>query len=344
LTHLVYSGVGDSALLNLDSFLSAQSVALHTLVIRHSQRYPASFLPTTNLCNLYLTLGISNADFLSQLLAQGRQLENLRLEVNLEHGCMLSTVFHAYAMPNSFPTLRKLSFVLMGAATNMTDPDLFPSIAQFVRGYGTLDALCISNIYDLAGFGYDAGIWGVLPSFLNLRTLLIDVTPDMPPALAAWLIPRSVTVLEFKVSRQATIDINVGYFFFRYFEHSLSCIVPSNYGVECQTDLSFLACLSALRRFKSSFAVVSLHSASCDSGQATYTPFTVGTEKGNWNTGLIGGKDFTLMITWTSWTVENYVFSIQGSRGLCRLFTDECYFSIFCVSYYFPSLGVLFTS
>jgi len=189
--------------------LSAQTVALHTLVIRHSQRYPVSFLPTTNLCNLYLTLGISNADFLSQLLAQGRQLENLRLEVNIEHGCMLSTVFRAYAKPNSFPTLRKLSFVLMGAANNLADPDLFPSIAEFVRGYGTLDALCMSNVHDLAGFGYDAGIWGVLPSFINLRTLLIDVTPDMPPALSAWLIPRSVTVLEFKVSKQATIDINV---------------------------------------------------------------------------------------------------------------------------------------
>ncbi len=212
LTRFVYSGVGDSALVNVDNFLSSQTVALHTLVIRHSQRYPASFLPTGNLRNLYLTMNISSADFLSQLFTHGRQLEILRLEVELEHGCVLSTVFRSYAKPNSFPTLRKLSFVLTSAAHNFTDPDLFPAIAEFVRGYGMLDALCISNTYDLAGFGYDAAIWGVLPSLVNLRTLLIDVPKDMPPALSAWLIPRGVTVLGLQVARQATVDINVRHY------------------------------------------------------------------------------------------------------------------------------------
>jgi hypothetical protein len=209
LTRFVYSGAGDSALVNVDNFLSTQTFALHTLVIRHSQRYPASFLPTGHLRNLYLTLSISSADFLSQLLLHGRQLETLRLEVDLDHGCVLSTVFRAYAKPNSFPVLRRLSFVLTGAAHNFADPDLFPAIAEFVRGYRMLDVLCISNTYDLAGFGYDAAIWGVLPSLVNLRTLLIDVPKDMPPALSAWLIPRSVTALDLQVARQATVDINV---------------------------------------------------------------------------------------------------------------------------------------
>lgn len=209
LNRFVYSGASDSALVNVDGFLSAQTVALHTLVIRHSQRYPASFLPASNLRNLYLTLSISTADFLSQLLTHGRQLETLRLEVDLEHGCVLSTVFRSYAKPNSFPMLQKLSFVLMGAPHNFSDPDLFPAIAEFVRGYGVLYALCISNTFDLPGFGYDASIWGVLPSLVNLRTLLIDVPKDMPPALLAWLIPRGVTVLDLQVARQATVDINV---------------------------------------------------------------------------------------------------------------------------------------
>ncbi|KAH9993439.1 hypothetical protein BJV77DRAFT_367998 [Russula vinacea] len=208
LTRFVYSGAGDSALINVDGFLSTQTVALHTLVIRHSQRYPASFLPAGNLRNLYLTLSISSADFLSQMLAHGRQLETLRLDVDLEYGCVLSTVFRAYAAPNSFPTLRKLSFVLTGAAHNFTDPDLFPAVAEFVRGYRMLDGLCISNTYDLAGFGYDAAVWGVLPSLVNLRTLLLDVPKDLPPALSAWLIPRGVTVLDLQVARHATIDIN----------------------------------------------------------------------------------------------------------------------------------------
>jgi len=208
LTRFVYSGAGDSALVNVDGFLSAQTVALHTLVIRHSQRYPASFLPAGNLRNLYLTLSISSADFLSQILAHGRQLETLRLDVDLEFGCVLSTVFRAYAAPNSFPTLRKLSFVLTGAAHNFSDSDLFPAVAEFVRGYRMLDGLCISNTYNLAGFGYDAAVWGVLPSLVNLRTLLLDVPKDLPPALSAWLIPRGVTVLDLQVPRHATIDIN----------------------------------------------------------------------------------------------------------------------------------------
>jgi len=48
-----------------------------------------------------------------------------------------------------------------------------------------------------------------------------------------------------------------------------------------------------------------------------------GIAKENCITGLIGGRDFILMITWTSWTVGNYVFSIQGFRGLGRLFTVQ---------------------
>lgn len=191
--------------------MSTQTVPLHTLVIRQPffQRYPASFLPTKNLRNLHLTLSLCSADFLSQLLEHGRQLEILRLEVNLEHGCVLSTIFRAYAGPNSFPMLRKLSFVLTGAAPNFTDPDLFPAIAEFVRGYRMLDSLCISNTHDCPGFGYDAAVWGVLPSLINLRTLLIDVPKDLPLALSAWLIPRGVTVLDLQVARSPAVDINV---------------------------------------------------------------------------------------------------------------------------------------
>ena len=285
--------------------MSTQTVALHTLVIRHSQRYPASFLPAGNLRNLYLTLSISSADFLSQILAHGRQLETLRLDVDLEYGCVLSTVFRAYAAPNSFLTLRKLSFVLTGAAHNFSDPDLFPAVAEFVRGYRMLDGLCISNTYNLAGFGYDAAVWGVLPSLVNLRTLLLDVPKDLPPALSAWLIPRGVTVLDLQVARHATIDINVRDLFgiFRIVPYRLCAI--SNCGREYQTDSSSLRCLSVPRRFKTSFAVVSQHSASCGSGEVTSTRCIMQTRKGSWSTGPIGERDFTLTITSNSWTVKN---------------------------------------
>jgi hypothetical protein len=105
----------------------------------------------------------------------------------------------------------------------------------------------------------------VLPSLINLRTLLIDVPKDMPPALSAWLIPRGVTVLHLQVARQATVDINVR----RYLsasEQYLIAIEYSNYGLVYQTDSSSLRCPLVLQTFKISFVAVSHHSASCDSG------------------------------------------------------------------------------
>jgi hypothetical protein len=216
LNRFVYSGENDGALFAVDRFLSTQTVALHTLVIHHTQPYPAQFLPTTSLRNLFLTLTFSNAEFLSQLLVHGQELECVRLEVLLEHGCMLSTVFRAHAKPNSFPALRKLSFILNTAATGFTDRDLFPAVAEFVRAHPMLDALCLSNSLRLPGFGFDAAIWGILPSLSNLRTLSIDVPKDLHFALSAWLIPRGVTALELRVYRAASmvVDLTVRYPFF----------------------------------------------------------------------------------------------------------------------------------
>jgi hypothetical protein len=59
-----------------------------------------------------------------------------------------------------------------------------------------------------------------------------------------------------------------------------------------------------------------------------------GVAKENWDTGLIGGRNFILMITWTSWTVGNYVFSIQDSRGLGRLFTVQYIGEFFPLPYH----------
>jgi hypothetical protein len=214
LNRFVYSGKDDGALLAVDGFLSTQTVALHTLVIHHTQIYPAPYLPTSSLRNLFLTLTVSKAEFLSQLLVHGQELECLRLEVNLEHGCLLSTVFRAHAKSNSFPALRKLSFVLNTAVNSFSDRDLFPAVAEFVRAHPMLDALCMSNVQRLSGFGFDAAIWGMLPSLSNLRTLSIDVPKDLHFALSAWLIPRGVTALELRVHRPAAtpvVDLTVRY-------------------------------------------------------------------------------------------------------------------------------------
>jgi hypothetical protein len=209
----VYSGENDGALLAVDSFLSTQTVALHTLVIHHTQIYPAPFLPTSSLRNLFLTLSFSNAEFLSQLFAHGQELECLRLEVHLKLGCMLSTVFRAHANSNSFSGLRKLSFVLNDVTgSGFSDEDLFPAVADFVRGHPMLDSLCMSNVLrlQLPGFGFDAAIWGMLPSLSNLRTLSIDVPKDLHFALSAWLIPRGVTALELRPS-MPVVDLTVSH-------------------------------------------------------------------------------------------------------------------------------------
>ena len=207
LNRFVYSGENDSALLAVDSFLSTQTVALHSLVIHHTQIYPAPFLPTSSLRNLFLTLSFSNSEFLTQLFAHGQELESLRLEVHLEFGCVLSTVFREHAKSNSFPALRKLSFVLNSATGGFSDRDLFPAVAEFVREHPMLHALCMSNMLRLPGFGFDAAIWGMLPSLSNLRKLSIDVPKDLHFALSAWLIPRGVTALELRVNRPASMPV-----------------------------------------------------------------------------------------------------------------------------------------
>lgn len=100
---------------------------------------------------------------------------------------------------------------------------------------------------------------------------------------------------------------------------TLSPSCPSNCGLESQTDLSFLRCLSVPQRFKLSFGVVSQRSASCGSEEVTYTRCIAWIRKGNWNIGRIGVRDFTLTIISNSWTVKNCGFFIQGSRGFGRI-------------------------
>ena len=308
LNRFVYSGENDGALLAVDGFLSTQTVALHTLVIHHTQIYPAPFLPTSSLRNLFLTLSFCKAEFLSQLFVHGQELECLRLEVNLEHGCVLSTVFRAHAKINSFPALRKLSFVLNTAANSFSDRDLFPAVAEFVRAHPMLDALCMSNMLRLPGFGFDAAIWGMLPSLSNLRTLSIDVPKDLHFALSAWLIPRGVTALELRVHRPATmpvVDVRYPFLLSRHNMRNLITDVSSNYRLDCRADSSSSPCLLLPPKYKLSSKTASQRSASSASATAVFTLFTQQVEKRNWNNGQIGARDSTLTITWNSWTARN---------------------------------------
>jgi len=43
--------------------------------------------------------------------------------------------------------------------------------------------------------GFDASVWGVLPSLTNLKGLALTFPVDLSPGLASWLIPRGVLTL-----------------------------------------------------------------------------------------------------------------------------------------------------
>ncbi|KAI0247462.1 hypothetical protein BJV78DRAFT_1133240, partial [Lactifluus subvellereus] len=182
---------------DLRELLSSQTVALHTIIIhRGIGDYSTPFHSTSNLRKLHLALSIADADFVSQILSSGHQLESLWLQVTLKLGCVLSTVLRAHARPNSFPSLSEFSFLLRHVGYGYVDEDLFPAVAAFVRGAPALTALCISHPPGLNTVGYNSAFSDVLPLLINLRALKFRVPESLSFELSASLIPRSVVALE----------------------------------------------------------------------------------------------------------------------------------------------------
>ncbi|KAI0633147.1 hypothetical protein C8Q77DRAFT_1218476 [Trametes polyzona] len=137
----------------------------------------------------------------AEILANGHQLESLRLECILE--CTASKQFREFA--NALPFLHHFAFSLMGYRVN--DHDLFPAIAEFLKGRTALRSLQLtvpSADWALKRLGYDATVWGVLPSLTSLRALTATLPKDVAAAVAMWLVPRGVTAL----SLQALTPVN----------------------------------------------------------------------------------------------------------------------------------------
>jgi hypothetical protein len=201
-----YDNTNQNILLDTQLLLATQAVALDTLVINSCFAHlPGSPLFMDNLRSLDLCITISDALCFTQLLESGQQLESLQLGIRLD-GSALSGVFHSvHSGPGSFPKLRKFSFSLLEANGNGDeDPDLFPAVAEFVRGHPMFEALSLSCRDDSKAFGYTAAIWGVLPSLVHLRTLSMDAPKDLPCTLSGWLIPRTVVALDVQVSNGAS--------------------------------------------------------------------------------------------------------------------------------------------
>jgi len=156
------------------------------------------------------------------LIEHGRQLEYLSVDCTFLENITLSTQFLTDPippiLPHPLPFLRHFSFTIHALGRRTVDKGLFPSITSFLRGRHQLQtlqlivdttptSLDVSNIgvisaSNLEAVGYDASIWGLLPSLSGLKAVRMTYPRDLAPGLAGWLIPRSVTALGIEIGVQ----------------------------------------------------------------------------------------------------------------------------------------------
>jgi len=155
--------------------------------------FPSDVLSIRNLTHLdFLGTFGPDSHALADIFNNGHQLESLRLQCLLE--CSASVQFREYA--DSLPFLRHFSLSLLGYRIN--DHDLFPAISEFLRGrlqLKTLQLTVPSADYAHKRVGYDANVWGVLPSLVHLQSLTATLPKDVAAAVSMWLVPRSVQAL-----------------------------------------------------------------------------------------------------------------------------------------------------
>ena len=199
------------AIHDIQSLLTTGAVSLRTLVIYCPAYHPHSPLSISNLRELCLSLTISNAYWLSQLLESGQQLETLRVNIRFG-GSEISSAFRSHAQQSSLPRLCGFSFILLDVTVHHhEDRDLFQAVAEFVRGHPMLEVLCLSyrdSPRDPEDFGYTAAIWDVLPPLIHLRALSMDTSRDLPPGPGGLLVPRSVVALDVRVPEGASWEVD----------------------------------------------------------------------------------------------------------------------------------------
>ena len=212
---------------DIQQFLTTRGDALRTLILNNSFAYnPDSPLSISNLRNLCLSLTTNSVYFLNQLLEGGRKLESLRLEV-FSNARVISRAFRPHSEPGLFPILREFAFIFLGSDNDDDDEgdenlDLFPAVAEVVRGHPMLEALCLSygmSSEDAGAFGYTAAIWGVLPSLVHLRTLSLDFPKDLSSALGGWLVPRTVVALQVRTPQWVSWKIDCAVSMSPYLRH-----------------------------------------------------------------------------------------------------------------------------
>ncbi|KAF9529942.1 hypothetical protein CPB83DRAFT_851864 [Crepidotus variabilis] len=161
--------------------------------------FPSASLSIRNLTSIYFTGHFpSNSHAFAEILSSGRQLETFNVSCCALECSTASSQFRSVQNSNALPFLRHFAFSITSIGRRTVDRDLFPSIAEFLRGRKHLRSLQLV-VYDETvhpAVGFDAAIWGVLPSLEALKGLRITYPADLSPGLASWLIPRSVSALK----------------------------------------------------------------------------------------------------------------------------------------------------
>ncbi|KAI0076853.1 hypothetical protein K474DRAFT_1662409 [Panus rudis PR-1116 ss-1] len=193
LTQFAYSANGGNPAEVYD-FLLRNKGTIRTIHLQNlNWTFPSDVISIRNLTHLdFLGTLPPESRALADILSNGHQLESLRLQCLLE--CSASVQFRDY--PKALPFLRHFSLTLLGYRVN--DYDFFPSLSEFLRGrthLRTLQLIVPSADYAHKRLGYDANVWGVLPSLTNLRTLSATLPKDVAAAVAMWLVPRTVQCL-----------------------------------------------------------------------------------------------------------------------------------------------------
>ncbi|OCH84074.1 hypothetical protein OBBRIDRAFT_839982 [Obba rivulosa] len=198
LTQFSYVSNGGSSQ-QLDEFLIQNRATLRFIRLHNlNWTFPTEVISIKNLTHLdFLGLFPHESRAFAAILANGHQLESLRLQVVLE--CNASAQFREHV--KALPFLRHFSFSLLGYRVN--DHDLFPAVSAFLRGRTALRTLQLtvpSADWAQKRLGYDATVWGVLPSLTNLTSLMATLPKDVAPAVAMWLVPRGVRALSLQAA------------------------------------------------------------------------------------------------------------------------------------------------
>jgi len=207
LTHFAISSDGGSSS-SVHTFLAQSRDTLRSLFISNPRwRFPTEAISVRHLTQIEFN-GCFSADTqaFSEILANGHQLESLMLSGSLE--CTPSSLFRQYR--TALPFLRHFSLTITDLHRHIADRELCPAISEFLRERTQLRTYHLHvPPTDARRIGFDASAWGVLPALSKLSCLSITYPRDLSPALAGWLVPRTVRALTLNLSPAVTEDLMV---------------------------------------------------------------------------------------------------------------------------------------